>query len=622
MTTPRITLRLLAGLTLTAGLSGTGLADVPALTVEKALIYKPRQANVTAAMPTAAELARCRIDTIPNPKQAGSVMGYIVRDAEGRPLRQFVSYDNKQFNILSYYVEGQEAYREIDSNLDGTPDQYRWLGVNGSKWGVDRDQDGKIDSWAVLSPEEASQEILAALAAKDGKRFEALLPSKEDVDGMNLPAAEATRIKTAVAGAGKKLSDAVAKMPLSPAARWMHVEFGAPHITPADAFGGKDDLASHKAGMIVLDENNQTQFIQTGELVLIGRAWKVVEGPSAGVSGGNQGGLDIDLIKAEIAELDAHDKTAPEATTPEAQASYSLKRAAILGKIVTKLPADKQEMWLKQQIDSLTTAVESGKAPEGSKPLDPLKDLAAKLPPASPLAAYTSFRILIAENAVALSAGGNTNVQAVQDKWRANLEDFIKKFPAAEDAPEAALRLAMAFEFLGKEGETKSKQWYGDLVRAYPQHPHAAKAAGAVRRLEAEGQPLQLQGSTLAGQPFALNQFAGKAIVVYYWASWSTNLADDAQKLKNLISIYGSKGVELVTINLDDDARSASATVTRLGLPGTHLHQPGGLDKSPLASAYGIMVVPHVFVADKAGKVVNRNAQVGTLEDDLKKVTQ
>lgn len=614
----RMTYRLLAGLTLTAGLSGTAWAQLPALTVEKALAQKPRQEGVNVSTPSP---AGCRIDAIPHPKQSGSVVGYIVRDAQGRPLRQFVSYDNKHFNIVSFYLDGQEAYREIDSNLDGVPDQYRWLGSNGSKWGIDRDQDGRIDGWAVLSPEEASQELLAALVTRDSKRFSALLPGKEELENLTLPPTEANRIRTALSGAMPKFEEAAKSLNLSTATHWMHVELPIPQVIPADAFGGKDDLVSYKTGMIVLEDKGQTQFVQTGELMLVGRVWKFIDGPSSGIGGGNVPGLEIDLIKAEIAELDAHDKTAIHATTPESQAAYSLQRAQILGKIVAKLPPDKQDIWLRQQIDSLTNAAESGKLPGGVNPLEQLKGIASKLPANSPLAAYVAYRILLAENAQAL-ANGEAVTAAAQDKWRANLEAFISKHRNAEDAPDAMLRLAMAFEFLGKEGEAKAKQWYEDLARSYPQHAYAAKAAGAIRRLDAEGQPLDLQGTTIGGQAFSASQLSGKALIVYYWASWSSNLADDAQKLKNLLAIYGSKGVELVTVNLDDDAKLALEAANRVGLPGLHLHMPGGLERSPLATAYGITVVPHLFVTDKSGKVINRNAQVSTLEDDLKKATQ
>jgi hypothetical protein len=43
---------------------------------------------------------------------------------------------------------------------------------------------------------------------------------------------------------------------------------------------------------------------------------------------------------------------------------------------------------------------------------------------------------------------------------------------------------------------------------------------------------------------------------------------------------------------------------------------------SPLAAAYGIHVPPHVLVVGKDGKVTNRNGQIATLEDEVKKLTQ
>ncbi len=77
-----------------------------------------------------------------------------------------------------------------------------------------------------------------------------------------------------------------------------------------------------------------------------------------------------------------------------------------------------------------------------------------------------------------------------------------------------------------------------------------------------------------------------------------------------------------MTVCLDHDARTAMQTVTTHKIPGVHVHAPGGLDASPLAAAYGIQVLPHMFVAGKDGKITNRTAQATTLEDDVKKLVQ
>lgn len=636
MALTRFTTRALATAGLWAGVGLTANAQLPTLTVEKAFEAKPRQPGVAITTPPADQIARHRIDPIPNPDpKAGSNMGYVVRDPAGRPVRQFVSYDGKQFNIVAFYVDGLEAYREVYPPQTSEPHQYRWLGPNGGKWGLDKDRDGKIDEWVVISPEEVSQELLQAVLTRDAKRLDALLPSKENLESIGLPPAEAAKIKDRSASAAKRLTEAAEALKLSPEAKWVHLELGIPHTTPADAFRGREDLVVHKNGTVLIEDKGKTHFLQVGELVQVGRAWKVVDGPSAGPGGvaaadTNPGGGPV--ITPEIAplvkQIDELDKTAPNPPTPAAIAEYYGKRADVLEQIVQKLPPDKQGDWLRLWIDSLSAAADGGKADSKAHTrLKQVKDSLVKAGPTNPMAAYAAFRLLTAENGIALNNAKQTEIAAVQEKWRAGLEEFVKAYQTSEDAPEAVLRLAMACEFAGKEkdfdGEAKAKTWYEFLTKTYPQHPHVAKAAGALKRLDCEGKPFDLQGPNLAnGQPFSAGQLNGKVVVVFYWASWSTSLAEDAKKLKELATAYGPKGLTLLTVCLDDDPKAAAQAVQALGLPGTHLHARGGLDASPLSTAYGVMVAPHLFLVGKDGKVTNRNAQLPTLEDEIKNLTK
>src|SRR5262249_56022990 len=77
-------------------------------------------------------------------------------------------------------MEGVGAYRGVSPPAPGEPFQFRWLGPNGGKWGIDRDRDGRIDEWGVISPEELSQELLQAVITRDAKRLESLLVTKEN----------------------------------------------------------------------------------------------------------------------------------------------------------------------------------------------------------------------------------------------------------------------------------------------------------------------------------------------------------------------------------------------------------------------------------------------------------
>lgn len=629
--TTKVTVRALAAVALVAGFAAAASAQPAAVTADWALKQNPRQSGVSVSTPAPDQVAKCKVTPLPNPK----VPGYLVTDPDGRPVRQFVSYDSKNFNIISYYTDGVESYREVyPPSAAGKPDepyQFRWLGPNGTRWGLDRNRDGVIDEWAIISPEEVSQELLKAIVARDQNRLKALMATPDQLKGIGLPAADLDRMTARIAGSAKKLTDAAEALKLSDKAKWIHAEFGVPGTRPADSFEGREDFTSYKNGTILVEDAGKTAFIQTGELVQVGRAWKVIDGPAAGAAAGagdgTQGPVVDEKIRPLVEKLNELDKKAPNPPTVEALAAFNAERAKLLEEIVAK--ADTKDTWVRMLIDALSEAGGAGKP--GNAHLARIAEWkGAALAPATAnpqLAAYAAFRLIMGENSAAMAGVVDNKLGEVQEKFRTGLEEYMKQFPQSADAPEAALRLAMAYELSGgkdaaevKANEAKAKQWYDHLAKNFAQHSHAPKATGALKRLDSEGKPLELSGTQLAnGQPFNAAQ-PDKVVVVYYWASWSGTLADDAKKLDALTKAYASKGLVLVTVGLDHDAKTASDAAAKAGLPGTHLFAPGGLDSSPLAAAYGIMAPPHVLVAGKDGKVTNRGGHVATLEDEVKKL--
>lgn len=630
--TTKVTVRALAAVALVAGFAAAASAQPAAVTADWALKQNPRQPGVSVSTPAPDQVAKCKVTPLPNPK----VPGYLVTDPDGRPVRQFVSYDSKNFNIISYYTDGTESYREVyPPSAAGKPDepyQFRWLGPNGTRWGLDRNRDGAIDEWAIISPEEVSQELVKAIVARDQNRLKALMATPDQLKGIGLPAADLDKMTARIAASAKKLTDAADALKLSDKAKWIHAEFGVPGTRPADSFEGREDFTSYKNGTILVEDAGKTVFIQTGELVQVGRAWKVIDGPAAGAAAGaggdgTQGPIVDEKIRPMVEKLNELDKKAPNPPTVEALAAFNAERAKLLEEIVAK--ADAKDTWVRMLIDALSEAGGAGKP--GNPHLARIAEWkGAALAPATAnpqLAAYAAFRLIMGENSAAMAGVVDNKLGEVQEKFRTGLEEYMKQFPQSADAPEAALRLAMAYELSGgkdaaevKANEGKAKQWYDHLAKNFAQHAHAPKATGALKRLDSEGKPLELSGPQLAnGQPFNAAQ-PDKVVVVYYWASWSGTLADDAKKLDALTKAYASKGLVLVTVGLDHDAKTASDAAAKAGLPGTHLFAPGGLDSSPLAAAYGIMAPPHVLVAGKDGKVTNRGGHVATLEDEVKKL--
>src|SRR5262249_28271519 len=152
------------------------------------LSFRPKQDGVACTTPTAQEQSSCTVELS---KGNGKGSGWVLKDSKGRLLRRFFdSNEDNCIDIWSYYKDGVEIYREIDSTYTGKPDQYRWLNAGGMKWGVDSNKDGKIDNWKMISPEEVSQELLQAVVAKDFARLDALLISEAEIKMLDLPAAE------------------------------------------------------------------------------------------------------------------------------------------------------------------------------------------------------------------------------------------------------------------------------------------------------------------------------------------------------------------------------------------------------------------------------------------------
>lgn len=590
--------------------------------VGQMLNFAPRQKDVVYSTPTTAEQDKCKVELI---KGQNKGSGWLLRDPNGQPLRVFfdTNGDNK-IDVWSYYKDGVEVYREIDSTFTGKPDQYRWLNAGGMKWGIDEARDGRIKAWKAISAEEVSQEVLQALIAKDYTRLEALLITDGDIKALELPAEQANRLRELRKGAAAKFQDTAAKLTsLSAKANWIHLETQAPQCIPADQSGARYDLVKHNGGTILFEANGKNDWVQTGEIIQVGTAWRLVDAPIPGPtpvadSGGpGTAAKDPEVVKL-IDELTALDKDVPSSADNAALTKHHLKRADVLEKLVAKVKPDERDPWVRQVGDSLSTAAQSsGKGETAAMArLQRLVAALAESMPGSNLAAYVAFREMQADYSLKITDSRDFN--KVQTEWIERLSKFVQKFPSAEDTPDALLQLGMVNEFLNKDVEAKN--WYAKLKKDFPEKPQSLKAAGAVRRLELEGQPLKLAGATLDGSAaaFDLDQAAGKIVVVYYWASWNTQSAGDFTKLKALLEANKS-GVALVCVNLDGKSDDAKAYLAKNAPPGIHLHQPGGLE-GKLATEYGIMVLPNVILVAKDGKVANRNAQISNLEEEIKKL--
>ncbi|HVU89905.1 MAG TPA: redoxin family protein [Pirellulales bacterium] len=612
--------------------SWTGQAAHAAPTVADALKLTPVQKEIEFTTPAKDTIEQCTI----KPEKFDNHTGWVIRDKAGQILRRFV--DTNADNVVDqwcYYQDGIEVYRDIDADFNGKPDQCRWFNMAGTRWGLDTNEDGKVDRWKEISAEEASDELVRALGAKDPARFTRLLLTTDELKALGLGEARSEELKTKITSAPEQFHKLLAgQKTVGTDARWLQFGGARPGIMPAGTDGSTKDVMIYDNAVVVAESNGKHLQLQLGTLVKAGDTWRLIglpqiEGEGEATAPPGMLGPSRPSARAEedaekdaggppqrlLAELERLDKLSDDAADPKEQGNIAAQKAVVMQEIAGMVGApEDRAQWIRQAADFMSATVQSGIWPEGVDRLAELHGKLAKDPAGEELAAYVEFRHITAEYGAALAKGEEFG--KVQANWLARLEKFVKDHPKCADTAEAMLQLAMAQEFAGQDEE--AKKWYGEIRTNFPDSGTARKATGAIARLDCVGKPIGLKGTNVNGKPAPVNlaQFKDKVVLIQYWATWCEPAVVDLAQLKEVQSKYAKDGLQIIGVSLDNKPEDLAEFLKEHKLPWPQIFEPGGLD-SKLANELGILTLPTMILVGKDGKVVNRNVHITELEREV-----
>jgi len=208
----------------------------------------------------------------------------------------------------------------------------------------------------------------------------------------------------------------------------------------------------------------------------------------------------------------------------------------------------------------------------------------------------------------------------VQEWYIGVLSRFVERYPATPEAAQAWLNLALSKEFEDKDKEALA--YYKKVVSLFSKTSSGEIAAGAVRRLESVGREVDLEGTTLDGKPFRLSRLRGKPVVLHYWATWCEPCKQDMKLLRRLQASYQRAGLQVVGVNVDLTKQEAQRYLQQTQVSWTQLFEPGGLDGSRLAKAFGVQTLPTMMLIDPQGKVVRHNVRAAELQTEIDRILQ
>lgn len=592
-----------------------------------ALALKPRQKGVDYdfAEPSEAETKQATIKQ----EKEGGVMALVVRSPSGDVLRAFADSDgNRVVDRWSYYKDGVEVYRELDTDKDTKPDQYRWLGAAGSRWGLDTNGDGAIDAWKVISAEEATAEVVAAIRDRDAAAFARLLPSKADLEAAGLEGDLLTEVASRVAAAPAAFAKAAAdQREIAADARWTSMLTPqAPGTLPAGSPGLAKDVSAYDNVVALVEGKQGNGQVFVGSLLRCGDAWRPIDAPQLAAGGlgetfsflapraaprGPAGvtGDVADNLKPLLAKLREIEGKMPSADAA-ARTALAAEQVGLLEQLVAAAADADKGFWTNQLVETLAAYVQEGLFPDGIAKLEQIAETVKGDETAS---AFIAFRLIQAKYSAGMERP-DADGEALQKAWFDDLKAFAETYPKAPESAEALLQLAFRDEFEGRDAEAVER--YAAIAASFPETAQARKAAGAVRRLESVGKPLTLAGPTVDGKQVAVASLRGVPVLVHYWSTDCEPCKVDLAQIRELQAKYGPKKFAVVGVALDGDKAKLAKYLQAKPLPWPQLHEPGGLD-SRLAEEFGVLALPTMVLVGADGLVIDRNVSITGLEKRL-----
>jgi TolA-binding protein len=602
----------------------------PSQALAQGLTFSPVQSHVEYTIPSKEEAAECTIQ----PEKETKGTAWVVRNGRNQILRRFADTNNDNVvDLWCYYLDGIEVYRDIDSNFNKKAEQYRWFNTAGTRWGIDRNEDGRIDSWQTISPHEVAEQVVIAIKTRDRDRFNLLLATPNELNDLGLGKQRVDQLTSTVRTAGERFGTLTSEQKVV-TAESRYIDFGSarPATIPTGTAGSTSDVTVCDNATALIQTAAKHEQVFLGTLVQVGDTWKVVDVPAIGannqpavgfVQPGGPAGAEVvaadgptqemQKLLDELERLDAQ----ADNLSGDAQAKNIGDRADRLEKLAEIAPDKKlSEQFYSQLADMLSVAVQMDTYPKAGERLSELEEKLADAQVDEQVLAHVAFQHMWAKYVASQNQPGANGAQ-IQQQWLTDLQAFVEKYPSSNDTAEALLQLGMYQEFVG-ETEQAGK-WYQQLVSKFPNAGQAAKARGALMRLTSVGKPIRLRGPDFNNGTvdIAAPAYRGKAVVVHYWATWSDNCKNDMVLLKNLYATQGGgRDFEIVGVCLDAEAAAAKQFLNENRFPWKHMYDSGGID-GKLANEMGVMTLPLMLLVDRDGKVIRNNIQAAELGAEL-----
>jgi thiol-disulfide isomerase/thioredoxin len=238
------------------------------------------------------------------------------------------------------------------------------------------------------------------------------------------------------------------------------------------------------------------------------------------------------------------------------------------------------------------------------------------------------------DKAIACAATDSVRVMshALKGNILQNVDPDPKRLKAAEgeyraaialDANDAAAHLNLGVVLLRESQQADGVAELNSYLRITPDGAEASYAKKLIEKPKEAGRALapEFEVKTLNGDTIALDQLAGKVVVMDFWATWCPPCRESVPELKALTQKYPHDKLVVVSFSADSDEQAWKSFIAQKNMDWAQYWDHDGC----IRDKFGVNAFPTYLVIDPEGFVYKRivglnpmMSVVGQLKDTLK----
>jgi peroxiredoxin len=173
---------------------------------------------------------------------------------------------------------------------------------------------------------------------------------------------------------------------------------------------------------------------------------------------------------------------------------------------------------------------------------------------------------------------------------------FVQQFP--DDRRVASLLAEVASAF---EDQPKTARALLDQALPKAKTPELrARITDDLKRLSLLGKPLDMKWTAIDGDRIKMEDFQGKVVLIYFFASWSPASMLELDWVRQLAADAGPDTVQPLGICLDHDPVSVPAMLSDHQITWP-VYCDGQGWQGPLVRTFGINALPELWIVDRTG---------------------